>query len=94
MPASRPPRVPQELLHLVRNRPQRAVTSLNVEVDTKALADYVHAYWEVVTGEPISQPDLVRLLLVAVATNPGVDVPPDFRERVLRVSADLVDMDK
>jgi hypothetical protein len=73
---------PKDLLPKLRHPPQRNVTSLNVEDDVKSQVDYLHAWWEMTTGERLSQPDAVRILLAAALDNPRLSAPPAFRELV------------
>lgn len=84
-------RFPEDLIATVRNFPQRNVTSLNVYDDVKAQADFLHSWWELETGQVISQPDAVRILLFAAVDNPRLSVPPGFRERLARMRAEVED---
>jgi hypothetical protein len=71
-------RFPQDLMSDLLGIPQRAVTSLNIEMDLKQQFDFLHAWWELETGQAISQPDAVRILLAAAIDNPRVSRPPGW----------------
>lgn len=77
-----PKRYPQDLLSDLIGLPQRAVTSLNVELDLKQQFDFLHAWWELETGQAISQPDAVRILIAAALDNPRVSRPPGWSRPV------------
>ena len=72
---------PEAFLPHLKNRPQRRVTSANLEDDLKSLIDFIHKFWELSFGVTISQPDVLRLLVAAALEHPRILLPEEARSR-------------
>lgn len=75
--SARAPLAPRRLDGL----PRRAVTSVNVRHDDKALFDHLHTFWSWRRGRPLRQWDAFRLVLELAVENPRAQVPDEIRER-------------
>lgn len=67
---SRPPVLPR-----VDGRPSRALTSLNLRAEEKALFDHLHSWWSLRQGRSLRQADAFIILLALAMSNPAADVP-------------------
>ena len=63
-------------------RPHRAVTSVNVRHDDKALFDHLHTFWSLRRGSPLRQWDAFRLVLELAVENPRAQVPRELLDRI------------
>lgn len=58
-------------------RPRRAVTSINVRHEDKAVFDHLHSWLVLRERQPLSQWDAFSVVLRAALGNPKLDVPSD-----------------
>lgn len=58
-------------------RPHRAVTSVNVRHEDKAVFDHLHSFLVIRERRPLSQWDAFSIVLRAALGNPKLDVPAD-----------------
>lgn len=71
-------RIPSLHLTLPRldGEPRRAWASVNMRYDEKAVIDILQAWWKARFARPMTQPDVMSLLLVLALENPRADLPP------------------
>lgn len=58
--------------------PRRAVTSVNLRHDDKALFDHLHTWWSLQEGRSLRQWDAFSILLAAALDNPRLQRPADL----------------
>jgi hypothetical protein len=87
-----PTKLPQAALPHLKHRPQRRVTSANLEDDLKSLIDFIHKFWELSFGVTLSQPDVMRILVMAALEHPQLLVPSEAHAHAAVAFAEEVGM--
>ena len=75
--------------------PRRALACVNLRYEEKAVVDVVHKWWSARFARPLTQPDVMSLVLELAFENPRADLPPGLvetlRERARRGDSERVD---
>lgn len=63
-------------------KPSRALASVNLRHEEKALFDHLHSYWSLRAGRPLRQVDAFSLLFALALSNEQADVPAEVEARL------------
>ncbi|HET6404175.1 MAG TPA: hypothetical protein VFH78_05970 [Candidatus Thermoplasmatota archaeon] len=71
-------RIPSLALDLPRldGQPRRSLACVNMRHEEKALLDLLQAWWSARSTRPLTQADVMSLLLALALEHPRADVPP------------------
>lgn len=61
--------------------PRRSWASVNMRYEEKALLDLLHSWWCARFARPLTQPDVMSILLDLALENPRADLPPGLAKR-------------
>lgn len=63
----------------IDGKPHRAVTSVNLRHEEKAMFDHLHSWWSLRHGRALRQWDAMSILLNLALSNPHADLPEELR---------------